>query len=88
MPIKHSGQSLPEFARRSMCRSKNPVGGRFGQMPAYEQRVRAGLLGVAAVAGGLAGIHYGSIPERWLDALHDRKRIEDIAKRLVTLSHH
>lgn len=40
---------------------------------------------IAAVAGGAAGAHWGAgaIPVRWLDALHERERIEAIAARLA-----
>lgn len=39
---------------------------------------------VAAVAGGLAGLHYGfeSIPKEWLDVIVKRENIESLCKKL------
>jgi len=38
-----------------------------------------------AVYGQIAGAHYGAsgIPERWLEKLHDRSRIEELASSLI-----
>lgn len=40
---------------------------------------------IAAVAGGVAGAHWGAahIPERWLERLHSRARIEDVGRGLL-----
>jgi ADP-ribosyl-[dinitrogen reductase] hydrolase len=40
---------------------------------------------MAAVAGGAAGAYWGvqAIPERWLDVLHQRDRLERVAAQLV-----
>ena len=42
----------------------------------------------AAVAGAVLGARYGAsaIPQRWLDCVPERGRIEDLADRLVSLS--
>jgi ADP-ribosyl-[dinitrogen reductase] hydrolase len=44
---------------------------------------------MAAVAGGVAGAFFGvqGLPERWLDALHERQRIEEAGRKLATLRH-
>jgi ADP-ribosyl-[dinitrogen reductase] hydrolase len=56
---------------------------------AEEAIVRAVSLGddadtTGAVAGALAGAHYGeeAVPARWLDVLHDRDEIRDLSLRL------
>lgn len=62
------------------------------QTDSYEEAVkRAVLLGndtdtTACVTGGLAGILYGfeGIPKRWLLALRERERAEELLKRLLT----
>lgn len=62
------------------------------QTDSYEEAVKqAVLLGndtdtTACVAGGLAGILYGfeGIPKRWLLALRERERAEELLKRLLT----
>ena len=59
--------------------------------PSFEQAVvdAANLGGDAdtnaAVAGALAGAHFGaeSIPQRWLEPLHQRKRVSGLALRLL-----
>ena len=45
---------------------------------------------IAAVAGGAAGAHWGeeAIPDRWLQALHQRQRIEAVADRTGELRRH
>ena len=56
----------------------------------YEDAIkRAVLLGndtdtTACVTGGLAGIRYGlrKIPERWLNALKEREKVEDLLAQL------
>ena len=42
---------------------------------------------IAAVAGGAAGAFYGAeaFPSRWLEKLHQRSKIENIAQRLANL---
>ena len=62
------------------------------QTDSYEEAVKqAVLLGndtdtTACVAGGLAGILYGfeGSPKRWLLALRERERAEELLKRLLT----
>lgn len=60
-----------------------------------ETLVRAVNLGgeadtIAAVAGGAAGAYWGvnRIPERWLQALHQRERLERVARQLDALPDH
>lgn len=45
---------------------------------------------IAAVAGGAAGAFWGkdAIPSRWLEALHERERLEDLCDQLTTLRAH
>ncbi len=42
---------------------------------------------MGAVAGGVVGVHGGAgvLPERWLKRLFERKRIKELARRLVAL---
>lgn len=43
---------------------------------------------VAAIAGGLAGVYYGELPQRWLDVLDHgvRGELEGLAENLVSLA--
>jgi protein-tyrosine phosphatase len=45
---------------------------------------------IAAVAGGIAGAHWGreAIPQRWLDALYRGKEVEATAEDLIQLRRH
>lgn len=43
---------------------------------------------VACIAGGLAGVYYGTLPERWIDQLDERtmNEIDDVARGLAALA--
>jgi len=45
---------------------------------------------IAAVAGGAAGAYWGpaALPERWLERLHERERLERVAADLADLRRH